>query len=523
MKRLFLNLLIITILIFSNSMAQQETPINSNYLIEHGVSPRILDAAATPFMQDGSFSESLVIDISKSGQNKKYELELIYDPDYEEGMDIRLINKSEKLEKDEIKKITKFIEKSHYFSRMSRNYLYDESTLKQIKTEGDTVAFEFFYQKADIDPYLKVIKKLKGYVYFVKGNLDKVVLENTKPLSGDVIKYQKVVRYTKPTVGGYIINFYKEILITEDGTKVEISSSTFNYVDANGESLVWENKPEQETKVAGDTIVVNLGGTLPFLGKEATKLGYQLPRPVGVDVFTHLQSQYMEFTGLAVGVDKTDLTDLQDLFILDESEVTLVSTITMAKADVWIFPFLNLTAIVGAGNNKLEGDLVINNELRDFFEKLPGWIIDVPNIPKSIPINTNITSEIYGGGATLAGGVGNFNLSINYQLMFTRIVEANTTNMVNIITPMLGYMSPFGVNFMLGAQGQFYNTKVNGYIEFDDKNGQHHKLNYKVDFKPVQWNVMFGLYKVFSKHWEMSLQTGFGDRTSITAIFGYRF
>ena len=523
MVKNFLSVVITILLLNSILFAQQTNPINSNYLIEHGVSPRILDAAASPFMQDGSFSENLIIDITSSGQSKKYQLELIYDPNYEEGMDIRLINKSGKLEKDEIKKISKFIEKSHYFSRMSRNYLYDESTLKHIKTNGDTVAFEFFYQKKDIDPYLKSIKKLKGYVYFVKGTLDKVVLENTKPLSGDITKYQKIVRYVKPNIGGYIIDSYKEKLVTEDGTIVEISSSTFNYSDAEGKSLAWENKPEHKTEIAGDTIIVNLGGTLPFLGKEATKLGYQLPRPVGVDVFTHLQSQYMEFTGLAVGVDKTDLTDLQNLFILNESDVTLVSTITMAKADVWLFPFLNLMAIVGAGNNKLEGDLVINNELRDFFEKLPGWIIDVPNIPKSIPINTNITSEIYGGGATLAGGIGNFNLSINYQLMFTRIVEANTTNMVNIITPLFGYMSPFGVNFMLGGQGQFYNTKVSGYIEFDDKDGNHHKLNYKVDFEPVQWNVMFGIYKVFSKHWEISLQTGFGDRTSITAIFGYRF
>jgi len=515
--------LIFLILFNYNLFAQENKPINSNYLIEHGVSPRILDAAASSFMQDGNFTENIIIELDKAGNKKQYQFDLIYDPNYENGMDIRLVNKSTKFEEDEENIISKFIENSHFFSRMSRNYLFDESTLKLVRTNGDTVVFEFFYQKNEIDPYLEVIKKLKGNIYFVKGNLDKVVLTNMEPLTGDVVEYKKIVRYSKPDIGGYIVSSSKEILVTEEGIKAEVFSVTSEYSDEEGKLLMWKNKPQKATQTAGDTIVVNLGGTLPFLGKEATKLGYKLPRPVGIDVFSHLQSQYMEFTGLAVGLDKTDLTDLHDLFLLDESDVTLVSTITMVKADVWLFPFLNLMAIVGAGNNRLDGNLIVSNELRDFFEKLPGWIIDVPNIPKSIPINTNITSEIYGGGATLAGGIGNFNISVNYQLMFTTIVEANTTNMVNIVTPMLGYMSPLGINFMLGGQGQFYNTKVDGYIEFEDNNGNSHKLNYKVDFKPVQWNMMFGVYKVYEKHWEISLQTGFGQRTSVTAIFGYRF
>jgi Icc-related predicted phosphoesterase len=243
---------ITTILLFNLTLfAQQTNPINSNYLIEHGVSPRILDAAASSFMQDGSFTENIVIKLNKADGEKKYELELIYDPNYESGMDIRLVNKSDKLNKDEKKKITKFIEKSHYFSRMSRDYLYDESTLKPVKTNGDTLVLEFFYQKKDIDPYLKVVKKLKGNIYFVKGNLDKVVLTNVEPLSGDIIKYKKVVRYSKPNIGGYIVNSSKEILQTEDGMEVEIISVTSDYADDKGVSLAWKNMPTKETQTTG--------------------------------------------------------------------------------------------------------------------------------------------------------------------------------------------------------------------------------------------------------------------------------
>jgi hypothetical protein len=84
---------------------------------------------------------------------------------------------------------------------------------------------------------------------------------------------------------------------------------------------------------------------------------------------------------------------------------------------------------------------------------------------------------------------------------------------------MIGYMTPFGMNLMAGAQGQFYDTKVAGFIDLED--GQ--TLHYNVDFQPVKWNYILGIYKGFSKHWELALQAGFGNRTSVTAVFGYRF
>ena len=103
--------------------------------------------------------------------------------------------------------------------------------------------------------------------------------------------------------------------------------------------------------------------------------------------------------------------------------------------------------------------------------------------------------------------------------MVNEVTTANTTTVAHVFMPMLGYMTSFGMNLMVGAQGQFYDTKVAGFIELDD--GQ--TLHYNVDFEPVQWNGMVGIYKGFAKHWEIALQTGFGKRESVTAVFGYRF
>ena len=530
--------IIIAILLLQISLFAQTQPINSNYLIENGISPRVLDLAASSFMQDGRFVENVIVKVKNGEGKKSYNVDLIFDPEYNEGMDIRAVVNTKGVGKNELKQLKKYLEKSHYFSRMSRKYLYDENTLKLINKNHNDLELEYYYQKKDIDPYLSYIKKIKGTVFIKDGVLNKVVLTNTKPLKNQITKYTKEVKYAKLDDGGYIITDVKENIRIEkknSKTEIEIKKNTIQYTNNENQELSWNGKtptpPKNYNKA--ETVDVKLGGTLPFLGKSATKMGFKLPRPFGVAGFVYAHSQNMEFTGLQVGLDGGDKVDLNTFFELDNSKVTQATYMPLFKADVWIFPFLNVMLIAGGGQNDLNGELVINedkrafvNDLGDALGNLPGWIVewpDIPNIPRALPIKTTITSEVYGGGLTLAGGIDNFNLSVNYQLMFTKIIEANTTNMVNVITPMVGYMSPFGVNFMFGGQGQFYNTKLSGFIEVEDSNGEMHKIDYNVDFEPIKWNAIVGVYKNFSKHWEMSFQAGFGQRSSLTAILGYRF
>ena len=48
---------------------------------------------------------------------------------------------------------------------------------------------------------------------------------------------------------------------------------------------------------------------------------------------------------------------------------------------------------------------------------------------------------MYGVGATLAGGVGDWNVTLSYQFMVNEVTEANTTNVAHVVMPMIGYMS----------------------------------------------------------------------------------
>ena len=508
-----------------NVLAQSTHPENSNYLIEHGISPRILDAAASSLMQDGSFIQDVLLQSDRNGVEIEYKMQVLYDPAFTDGMDIRFVVDSSEVSKEDVKYLKKLVQNSHHFSRMSNPYLYDENTLKIIKNEASEVIFEFYYQKQDVEPYLRHIKKLKGNIVFRNGTLDYVKLTNIKPLKGGIIEYEKVVYYEHISAqGGHVVTKIIETAVIEKSktnTKITNTASTLAYFNPDGKSVQLSNTKDLHSPITDpDTISVKLGWVLPLLGKPATKLGYKLPRPVGLDLFTHFQDQTMQFTDLSLSMNDDPFVSFADLVELDKSTITATSFVTMAKVDVWILPFLNVMGIIGTGQNDVHGVLPINEDLKQSLIDY-GWLIgiDPEDVPESIVLKGSLASEMYGGGFTLAAGVGDWNVSLNYQLMFAKVLEANTTSMAHVFMPMVGYMTKFGMNLMAGVQGQFYDSKISGFLELDD--GQ--RLNYNVEFEPTVWNVMFGIYKGFAQHWEIALQAGVGNRSSVTAVFGYRF
>ena len=505
----------------------QTDPLNSNYLIENGVSPGVLDVAANTTLLDAKMSQYVSLE-SKGPEDsdfKKQDLEFIYDPEFKDGLDLRVV--SQGLTKKENKYLTKYIEKSHSFSRLSRRNLYDESTLKVLEENGDEVILEFFYDKRDVDPYLKSIKRMKGNIYFQGGELVKVVLKNYKPLSKGIENYAREVYFDRnKTSGGHVPSKVVERFSRKekDGVYEYVITSIAHSIETfEGQELSWEGKENVKSPFESeevDTLDVQLGWFLPLFGKPATKLGYKLPRPIGVNIFAHFQDQSSQFTGIAIGMNDEDLVSFNDLFDLDQATIRATGSVTMAKVDVWLFPFLNVMALAGTGKNRIQGNWPLDEDVKQGLADY-GWLIglDPENIPDAITLDDEIDSFVYGFGATLAGGAGDWNFNLAYQFMLNNTPAANTITEAHVLTPLIGYMTPIGVNVMLGAQGQFYDTNVNGFIELDD--GQI--LNYSVDFKPENWNAIFGLYKGFAKHWEIALQAGFGARESVTAVFGYRF
>ncbi|MFY0601614.1 MAG: hypothetical protein JXR03_18215 [Cyclobacteriaceae bacterium] len=508
--------------------AQSTNPLNSNYLIEQGVSPLVLDAAASQLLQEGSFVQDIVIEITASGVTNTYEISVIYDPAYKDGKDLRFVVEESAFSKKELKELKASIEESHQYSRLSRNYLYNESTLKIVEESSEQVVLEYYYQKDDLEPGLTTIKRLKGNVYFNDGELDKVVLTNFKPLRGNKTNFERTVNFERTKDhGGHIVSSVVE-KFTENKGKVSrdivMCFNTLDYRSVEGESVSWESKgtvePQFDQNSAIDTVAVTLGGVLPFMGKPATKLGFGLPRPWGVNIIRHQQNTDLQFTDLQIGLNDGELSSLAGLFALDQSSLEESVSSWMVRADVWLFPFLNVYGLVGRAEASIKGDLVLDEELRSTIIGLAPFLgLNPADIPTAIPLDLNVDVNTVGGGATLAGGVGDFMATVNYQFVVAFVPEANTSTPSHILMPLVGYRLPFGVALMAGAMGQFYDSSIVGFI--DMRNGD--KLNYNVGFEPRQWNGILGAYVGFGKHWDLAINAGFGDRKSTTAVLGYRF
>ena len=242
MKKVALFLIIATMTLASK--AQTTDPLNSNYLINQGVSPRVLDFAANSSLQDGSMKENVSVTVKSEGKEEVFQLHSIYDPSYEYGLDLRFVVDQEATSKKDAKKLSEAIKNLHHFSRLVEQYLYDESTLKTIKDENGEVVLEFFYRNVAVDPSMKHIKKLKGYIHFQDGILEYVELVNVKPLKGDMDNFSRKAYFERPGDGsGYIVTHVIETYdIKEKGETlgVEVESFTKEFSDLDGK-IVYSN------------------------------------------------------------------------------------------------------------------------------------------------------------------------------------------------------------------------------------------------------------------------------------------
>jgi len=190
-SRLFFLLSYFLIVVYAT--AQDEAPLNSSFLAENGISYKVLDAAASELLQEGSFINNIDISIQSLEVNRNFKTQVIYDPNYKEGKDIRFVVAKGEFSKKELRALEKSIEKSHKLSRLSRRGLYDESSLSFIsETDGESI-FGFIYSKDDIEPELKDIKKYEGKIFVKNGTLTKVELTSDKPLSGRKQSFKRIV------------------------------------------------------------------------------------------------------------------------------------------------------------------------------------------------------------------------------------------------------------------------------------------------------------------------------------------
>jgi hypothetical protein len=136
--------------------------------------------------------------------------------------------------------------------------------------------------------------------------------------------------------------------------------------------------------------------TLPFLGEEARKRGYELPEPFGVGIVYYKLKRDIEVTDVRVGRGDSPPTSVSHF--VDFGSSSDVDNVNV-KVDAFLFPFLNLYAIAGKIKNTSNTNIEVT---------LPPLVPGGAGRTLQTTVQTKLDGTVKGVGMTLAGGVGPF-------------------------------------------------------------------------------------------------------------------
>lgn len=255
----------------------------------------------------------------------------------------------------------------------------------------------------------------------------------------------------------------------------------------------------------------------PLLGDEARERGYELPNPYGINVIYVDMKQDVDIKALNL-TGKLSLfggkpLELGNIISVKADSAKTVNTNELVKADLWVFPFLNVYGILGKtkGHSTALVDINLGNS----------------TILKDYDFTLKYEGITYGVGTVLAGGYKDFFslVDFNYTSTSLDIIEGNISAFV--ISPKVGY------NF------DFYNTKNSIWIGTMYQNitqtlkGDINNLITGIKVKDGKfevkestsspWNNVIGFRSEINKSVEFTTEVGFGKRKSVTLSLGYRF
>jgi hypothetical protein len=201
--------------------------------------------------------------------------------------------------------------------------------------------------------------------------------------------------------------------------------------------------------------------SLPILGAKATKAGYNLPYSAGFSAQYFWQQSDLVIDNLNVGFNNGPMYNLDEIVRFDKARAT-ASAFTI-RPDIWLFPFLNIYAILGRAQASTEvgfGVWVKDSANKD---------VQVASASTLIEFNTST----YGIGFTPTIGVGGGFLALDMNVAWTDVPQLSKPARSFIFGPRLG--KNFKVNrrdqtvaFWVGAFRVHLSSETNGSIALSE-------------------------------------------------------
>lgn len=520
MKAIFATVSCLCFFFFSSTYAfAVSKPYNTNVLIAKGIDPHILNMAVTTYRQKVAFTIATQHTVTTGDNETSLTYDVLFNPYASYGIDLRVKVPVSELDKLEDKDISNYLDELMGLqSYLQQERLYDQNSLKVESETAEQTVVSFRFAEGALPRELNYLYHMKGFVYVTNKGLDKVVLRNQQRYEYhdvEVTQYEKTLKFAKvPLNGGYLlehINIKQKGIVDGvaqfsevDGEVVAYSDKQDNHIALRGGAQKQITKKDEEYK----TFFVELDRTFPLLGQAARKQGYDLPKPFGVSMVTMLQSTTLHMTSFEL-----DGEDVSGIIGGKDAKVDSTAGAMLVRADMWLLPFLNVGVILGTTESS--NDI----SLQWFPEGGLGGIIKPGE--KFTLEDSQAESLVYGGGATVAGGIGDFFATIDFQYItaYTKVADAELS--MFILTPMVGYnFTDYGARVLIGAQYQDQKEQIVAKLTNDAGEVRTAIVGLRSD----KWAGLIGVDKTFNRHWSGSVMYTLGeDRSNLNLVVGYRF
>jgi len=315
---------------------------------------------------------------------------------------------------------------------------------------------------------------------------------------------------------------FVNITVNEDLTDTGVSSVSlpntgFSVGDRQGEDAprVWDYK-------------------LPFMAQKVVDMGYDLPLPYGIGIIYAKVDQDQLIDNLRAGINGREKEPFEFVSFTNASSD---SDTLQLKLDAWLFPFMNVFAMLGKvdGNAPVDIDLDGNGML-DHLGITCGGIPPNPNplCPLlqdktfTLPtINASFSGNIYGIGMVLAGGWNNWFVTIPFNFTYADMDGNDTEGLAYTVTPRFGRVLNLGSrgNLALFAGGNWLKTELTVEGQVSTPDGLI-VIDYTIDqSNKDRWNLLLGYNWDINKRWSWSLEyNGFiGSREAFITSVTWRF
>lgn len=300
------------------------------------------------------------------------------------------------------------------------------------------------------------------------------------------------------------------------------------------------------TQAERDSVLKTYHNIFPILGRKAIERGFDLAKPIGLNVLGLTMNQGIDITGLGLSTGDNPVVP-NDLFVFGKNTST-VSTVS-GRLDLWLLPFLNVYGFGGKVQTNTTVELVT-----------------------PIPFTSSVdqTGSTAGLGLTGAVGFKRIFVSVDVNWSWTDLEKLTETVNGRILSTRVGRSMQLGTRQRLtlwaGAMNQKFASETNGSIRLGDAvppetvdqirdrlenldesewyqdlnpaqkvvvdqivdallngNAADVTINYRLNKAPTTpWNMLLGGNLDLNKRWSVRAEAGFIGRTSLLLSAVYR-